>query len=45
MEDFVVLEEINYVCIASSQNRFILPDLLIAMSLSKYEKILLLGTD
>jgi len=40
IEDFVVLNKINYVCIASSQNRFVLPNLPIAMDLSKYEKVL-----
>ena len=40
IEKFVVLNKINYVCIASSQNRFVLPDLSIAINLSKCEKIL-----
>jgi len=30
----------NYACIASSQNRFVLPDLPIAVNLSKCEKAL-----
>ena len=40
MEYFVALKEINYSCIASSQNIFALPDLSIAVNLSKYEKAL-----
>ena len=40
IEDFVVLNKINYVYIASSQNRFILSDLPIAINLSKCEKVL-----
>jgi len=40
MKNFVVSKEIDYVCIASSQNRFILPDLPIVVNLSKCEKVL-----
>jgi len=40
IEDFVVLKEINYGCMTSSQNRFVLPDSPIAMNLSKCEKAL-----
>ena len=40
MENFVALKEINYVCMASSQNRFVLSDLSITVNLSKYEKAL-----
>ena len=40
MEDFVVSKKINYACIALSQNKFILPNLSIAMNLSKYKKVL-----
>ena len=40
IEDFVVSKEINYACIALSQNKFILPDSPIAMNFSKYEKAL-----
>ena len=40
MEDFVALKKINYVYMASSQNRFVLPDLPIAVNLSKCEKVL-----
>ena len=40
MEDFVALKKINYVCMASSQNRFILPNLPITVNLSKYKKAL-----
>jgi len=40
IEDFVVSKEINYICMASSQNRFVLPNLSIIINLSKYEKAL-----
>ena len=40
IEDFVALKEINYICMASSQNRFVLPDSPIAVNLSKCEKTL-----
>jgi len=40
IENFVVSKKINYACIASSQNRFVLPDLPIAVNLSKCEKAL-----
>ena len=39
IEDFVVLNKINYIYIALNQNKFVLSDLSIAMNLSKYEKI------
>ena len=38
IENFVALKKINYVCMASSQNRSILPNLPIAVNLSEYEK-------
>ena len=40
MEDFVASKEIIYTCMASSQNRFVLLNLLIAINLFKYEKTL-----
>jgi len=40
IEDFVVLKEINYTCMTSSQNRFILPNSFITVNLSKCEKAL-----
>jgi len=40
IEDFVVSKEINYICMASSQNRFVLPNLPITVNLSKCEKTL-----
>ena len=40
MEDFVALKKINYICVALSQNRFVLSDSSIAVNLSKYEKVL-----
>ena len=40
IKDFVASKEINYVCIALIQNRFVLPDLPIAVNLSKYKKAL-----
>ena len=33
MEDLIVLRRINYVCIALSLNKFVLPDLFIAVNL------------
>ena len=40
IEDFVVLKEINYAYMNSSQNRFVLPNLPITVNLSKCEKVL-----
>jgi len=40
MKDFIALKEINYTCIASSQNKFVLSNSPIAVNLSKYRKIL-----
>jgi len=40
MEDFVTSKEINYTCIASSQNRFVLSNSPIVVNLSKCEKVL-----
>ena len=40
IEDFVVSKEINYTCIASSQNRFVLSNSFITINLSKYKKVL-----
>ena len=42
IEDFVILKEINYTYIVLSQNKFVLPDSLIAVNISKCEKILYL---
>jgi len=36
MKNFIVSSRINYVCIAPSQSKFILPDLPIAVNFSKY---------
>jgi len=38
IKNFVVLKKIDYTYMASSQNRFVLSDLLITVNLSKYEK-------
>jgi len=40
MENFIVSKEINYVYMASSQSRFVLPNLSIAVNLFKCEKAL-----
>ena len=40
MEDFIGSSRVNYAYMASSQNRFVLSDLLIAVNLSKCEKTL-----
>jgi len=40
IEDFVALKEINYACMASSQNRFVLSDSPIAVNLSKCKNAL-----
>jgi len=40
MEDFIVSKEINYTYITLSQNKFILPNLLITVKFSKCEKTL-----
>jgi len=40
MKDFIVSKEINYTCMASSQNRFVLPNSSIAVNSSKCEKAL-----
>ena len=40
IEDSIGSSRGTYICIASSQNRFILPDLFIAMNLSKCERTL-----
>ena len=40
IKDFVVLNKINYTCIALSQNKFVLSDLPITINLSKCEKTL-----
>jgi len=40
MEDFIGSSRVNYTCMASSKNRFVLPNLSIAINLSKCEKIL-----
>ena len=40
MEDFTIWSRINYTCIASSQSKFVLPNLPITINLSKYEKAL-----
>ena len=40
MEDSIESSRINYVCMAASQNRFVLPNLFITVNLFKYEKTL-----
>jgi len=40
MEDFVISKKINYIYIVLSQNKFVLPDSLIAVNISKCEKAL-----
>ena len=40
MEDSIRSNKVNYACIASSQNRFVLPNSSIVVNLSKYEKAL-----
>ena len=40
VENLKASSRINYVCMASSQNKFTLPNLPITMNLSKYKKIL-----
>jgi len=40
MEDFVGSSRVNYACMASSQNGFVLSNLPITVNLSKCEKIL-----
>ena len=40
MKDFIVLSRVNYTCMTLSQGKFVLPNLPIAMNLSKYEKVL-----
>ena len=40
MKDSIGSSKVNYICIALSQNRFVLSNLLITMILSKYEKAL-----
>ena len=40
MKDSIRSSRVNYACIASSQNVFVLPDPPIAVNLSKYEKVL-----
>ena len=40
MKNFVVSKKINYICMASSQNRFVLPGLPITIDLSEYKKVL-----
>ena len=40
MKNFVVSKKINYVCMASSQNRFVLSDLSITIDFSEYKKML-----
>ena len=42
IEDFVASKEIIYICMASSQNRFVLLNLPIAINLFKYGKTLCL---
>ena len=36
IEDFVVSKKINYVCMASSQNRFVLPNLPITVNVKRH---------
>jgi len=40
IKDFIVPKDINYACIALSQNKFILPNSSITINLSKCEKAL-----
>ena len=40
MEDSIRSNKVNYACMASSQNRFVLPNSSIVVNLSKYEKAL-----
>jgi len=40
MENFIIPSKVNYICIASSQSKFVLFDLLIIVNSSKYEKTL-----
>ena len=40
MKNFIVSSRINYVCIALSQSKFILPNLFIAINFSKCKKVL-----
>ena len=40
IEDLIRLSRVNHTCIASSQNKFVLPDLSITINLSKCEKAL-----
>ena len=42
IEKFIVSSKVNHECMTSSQSKFVLPNLLIAVNLSKYEKILYL---
>ena len=42
IENFTVSSRIDYICIAPSQDKFVLPNLLIVVNLSKCEKALLL---
>ena len=39
-DEWLLQHQVNYICIASSQNKFILPDLSITVNLSKCEKAL-----
>ena len=40
MKDSIGLNKVNYVYMASSQNKFVLPDSSIVVNLSKYKKAL-----
>jgi len=40
MKNFIKLSQVNYVYMASSQNKFLLPDLPIAINFSKCKKVL-----
>ena len=40
MEDFLGSSTVNYIYMASNQNKFVLPNLPITINLSKYEKAL-----
>jgi len=40
IEDLIGSSRVNYTCMASSQNKFVLPDSPIAVNLSKCEKAL-----
>ena len=40
IKDFIGSSRVNYICMASSQSKFVLPGLLTTLNLSKYKKAL-----